>query len=85
MTLISRLRIDACLYDFSLPSRPGKRGPKAKKGARQASLKERLVDPNTVWTSLSIPWYGGELKHLEVSTGVSFIAQGLSRSLSVGP
>ncbi len=71
VTLISRLRIDACLYDFPLPSHPGKRGPKAKKGARQASLKERLVDPTTTWTSLSVPWYGGEYKHLEVSTAVS--------------
>ncbi len=71
VTLISRLRIDACLYDFPLPSLPARRGPKAKKGARQASLKERLVDPTTTWTSVSIPWYGGDLKHLELSTGVS--------------
>jgi hypothetical protein len=69
--LISRLRIDACLYDFPTPPPPSKRGPKAKKGARQPSLTERLEDPLTVWTELDISWYGGETKRLEVATGAS--------------
>ncbi len=32
VNLVSRLRLDAALYDFPPPEKPGKRGPKPKKG-----------------------------------------------------
>lgn len=69
--LISRLRLDARLYDFPGPQPKGKPGPKPKKGARQPSLATRLTDPKTRWQTLKVPWYNGEEKEIEIVTGVS--------------
>jgi hypothetical protein len=69
--LVSRLRLDAALHDEPSPPAPHRRGPKPQKGARQASLALRLIDPATVWEALSVPWYGGRDQALEIVTGVS--------------
>jgi len=71
VTYVSRLRLDAGLYHWPGPQPKGKRGPKPKKGARQASLKARLSDPATVWQSLTIAWYQGERRLLEIATGTA--------------
>ena len=71
VTLISRLRMDASLYQFPKPPAAGKRGPKSQKGARELSPKQRLTDPLTAWAELAVPWYRGEQKRLEVATGTS--------------
>ena len=71
VTYVSRLRLDAQLYDKPLEQPAGKRGPKAKKGARQPSLKARLKNKDTEWTKLSIPWYGGKKYLIEFVTGTS--------------
>jgi DDE superfamily endonuclease len=47
MVVITRLRLDACLFDP--PSADKGRGRYPKKGARQPSLKARITDPTTVW------------------------------------
>jgi hypothetical protein len=47
VTYVSRLRLDAALYDPPGPQPRGKRGPKPKKGKRQPSLKRVLLDPAT--------------------------------------
>jgi hypothetical protein len=49
----------------------GKRGPKPKKGARQLSLKERLLDPQTAWHSLEVDWYGNQRRTLDIATGTN--------------
>ena len=49
VTYVSRLRLDAVLHDPPGPPAAGKRGPKPKKGKRQASLKKVLLDPSTQW------------------------------------
>jgi hypothetical protein len=69
--LVSRLRLDARLFDFPGPRPKGKRGPTPKKGARQPKLASRLTDPKTRWQTLKIPWYGGEEKVIETVTGTS--------------
>lgn len=69
--LVVRLRLDAALYAAPEPSPPRKRGPKPKKGARQPSLKARLADPKTRWQRVTVRWYGGQQKRLEISTGES--------------
>jgi hypothetical protein len=71
VTLVSRLRLDARLYDWPGPRQPHQRGPTAKKGPRQPSLAHRLQDAQTQWQELAIPWYGGQEKKLAVATGVS--------------
>jgi hypothetical protein len=47
MVVITRLRLDACLFDPPLAYKG--RGRYPKKGARQPSLKARITDPATVW------------------------------------
>jgi len=68
VTLVSRLRLDACLHDLPAPRPKGKRGPKPKKGARLPSLESRLADPKTQWQKLKVRWYGGEEKEIEVAS-----------------
>jgi hypothetical protein len=69
--LVSRLRLDATLHDEPASPVPHRRGPQPKKGARQASLAARLTAPTTVWEAVTISWYGGHDKVLEIVTGVS--------------
>lgn len=71
VTYISRLRLDARLYDWAGPQPKGKRGPKPKKGQLQSSLQQRLLDPTTEWTRTAIQGYGGTLKTLDILTGTS--------------
>lgn len=68
--LVSRLRLDARLYNSPGPRPPGKRGPQPKKGAPQPKLAKRLADPQTTWQEMVIPWYGGQEKKIELATGV---------------
>jgi len=68
--LVSRLRLDARLFDFPKPQPKSKRGPKPKKGERQIKLSQHLQDPQTKWQELKIVLYGKE-HLLELITGVS--------------
>ncbi len=71
VTLVSRLRLDAQLYDWPEKQPQGKRGPKPQKGKRQPSLKQRLQDPKTAWRTISIRCYGGIVRTLEITSGQS--------------
>lgn len=68
--LVSRLRLDARLFDFPSPQPKSKRGRKPKKGDRQPKLSQRLEDPETVWKKLKIILYGKE-HEIEFVAGVS--------------
>jgi hypothetical protein len=68
--LVSRLRLDACLYDFPGPQPKGKRGPKPKKGTSLPKLAAVLADPKTQWQKTKGRWYGGQEKEIEMLTGV---------------
>lgn len=68
---VSRLRLDAALYDFPSASPPGKAGPKAKKGQVQPKLIQRLFRIDTPWQPLTVTWYGGQTKTLEIATGTA--------------
>jgi hypothetical protein len=71
VTYVSRLRLDAGLYDFPGEQPPGKRGRKPLKGKKQPTLKQRLIDPTTVWQTVCLPWYGGRVRQLDIATGVA--------------
>jgi hypothetical protein len=69
VSLITRLRLDAALFDPPPPCRPGQKGRPRVKGSRRPSLKEVLTDPKTVWTKLEIKdWYGEGKRIVEVCT-----------------
>jgi DDE superfamily endonuclease len=63
VTLISRLRLDAQLFEFP-EHLPKKLGRKPIKGAR-IDLKALLRDPKQIWQTLAVNWYGGEQKVLD--------------------
>jgi DDE superfamily endonuclease len=71
VTVVTRLRLDAALYDPAPPRPPGTRGRPRRKGARQPTLAQRLADPTTAWASLMVPWYGGGTRTVEAATGTA--------------
>jgi DDE superfamily endonuclease len=69
MSVITRLRLDAALYDPAPPRKPGQNGRPRKKGARRPTLQHVLADPHTQWTPITVqPWYGGGAREVEVCT-----------------
>lgn len=71
VTLVTRLRLDAALYDPPPARVPGKSGRPRKKGKRQPNLESRVGDPHTPWNAINIAWYNGEERTIEVATGTS--------------
>ena len=71
VTVITRLRLDAALYDLPPTRPPGTRGRPRRKGARQPTLAARLTDPTTVWEPVTVGWYGGTTKTVELASGVA--------------
>jgi hypothetical protein len=69
VTMITRLRMDAALYDPAPPRQKGKRGAPRKKGARQPTLNERLVNPKTTWETMTVTWYARTTRSVELATG----------------
>ena len=54
VSLISRLRLDAALYDPAPARAPRQNGRPRKKGARRPALQQVLTDPQTRWTPLTV-------------------------------
>jgi hypothetical protein len=71
VTVITRLRLDAALYDPAPQRRPGANGRPRLKGERQPTLAQRLTDPTTVWQAAQVRWYGGDLRPVEFATGTA--------------
>lgn len=71
VTYVSRLRMDAALFDRPLPQAASKRGPKPKKGLRQPSLQARVADQNTDWRTVTVAWYGGTQREVDLATGTA--------------
>jgi len=69
---VTRLRLDAALFEPSPPRPRGQRGRPAKKGRRLPKLADVLKDKKTRWTKLNMPyWYGDERCVLEIVTGTA--------------
>lgn len=71
MSAITRLRLDACLYDPAPVREAGKRGRHALKGKVQPKLSARLTDPRTQWKKHTLSWYGGTTREMEIATGTA--------------
>ena len=70
VTLVSRLRLDARLYDFPEPPPRGQRGRKPKKGARLTPLKEQVEDAARPWRETEVAWYEGARKRVRLLSEV---------------
>jgi len=66
VVLISRLRLDAQLFEFPVFEKK-KLGRKPIKGKR-IQLKELLSDPEQIWQTDTVNWYGGETRQIEYIT-----------------
>jgi hypothetical protein len=58
VTMVTRLRLDAALYDPPTPRKPGQLGRPWLKGNRLPTIKSIIEDENTRWTRIIQPrWY----------------------------
>ena len=77
--LITRLRLDANLFEPPPERRAGQRGRPRLKGKRVPKLSAVLADPATVWTRVAMDeWYGGQRRELDYVSGIAvWYASGL--------
>jgi hypothetical protein len=69
VTFITRLRLDAALYEPAPPRRPGQIGRPRLKGERLPNLSVVAEDPATVWKPTTIAnWYGSGERMVEISS-----------------
>ena len=72
VTSITRLRLDAALYDPAPPRLPGTNGRPRTKGARLPNLSEVLASPDTGWQRVAVPgWYGEGERVVEVCSATA--------------
>ena len=70
VTLVSRLRLDANLFEYPEPRNPDTRGRKRVKGKCITKLAEQAKDKNKDWQDAEVKWYGGIKKNIQYLTGV---------------
>jgi len=69
ITFITRLRLDAALYEPAPPRRPRQIGRPRLKGERLPNLSEVVEDPITVWKPTKIAnWYGSAQRMVEIAS-----------------
>jgi DDE superfamily endonuclease len=67
ITFISRLRLDAALYEPAPPRYPGQIGRPRLKGPRLPNLSEIAQEPDTTWKPIMVAnWYGKARRSVEV-------------------
>src|SRR5579875_2008897 len=79
-TIVTRLRLDARLFDPAPPRAPGQKGRTRVVGERLRTLAARLADAATTWTCVAVPfWYGEAARSIEVTSGTAlWYSTGLS-------
>jgi DDE superfamily endonuclease len=69
VAFITRLRLDAALYEPAPPRRRGQIGRPRKKGERLPNLSVVAEDPTTVWKPTTIAnWYGEREREVEIAS-----------------
>jgi DDE superfamily endonuclease len=69
VSLITRLRHEAALYEPVPPRAPRQNGRPRKKGARRPTLQHVLTDPQTQWPPVTVPhWHGGGEREVAICT-----------------
>jgi hypothetical protein len=69
VTFVTRLRMDAALYEPA-PPYSGMGRPR-KKGARLPTPQQVLDAPDTSWTTLEVRWYDGQTRTMELASGTA--------------
>lgn len=68
VTIITKLRLDAALYEAAPARQSGQVGRPRKKGRRLPTLKQVSRNPHTKWEKVSVNWYGAE-HEIEITSG----------------
>jgi hypothetical protein len=69
---VTRLRLDAALYDPAPPRRAGQIGRPRLKGERLPNLSVLAEDPSTTWTPTTVDdWYGSGERTVEVASATA--------------
>jgi DDE superfamily endonuclease len=71
VAIVTRLRLDAALYDPAPVRKAGTNGRPRLKGARQPTLAKRLTDPDTAWQKISVAWYGGTTRTVDLASATA--------------
>jgi hypothetical protein len=72
VTCVTRLRLDAALYEPAPPRPPGTVGRPRTKGKRLPTLAAVLVDPATPWQRVTVPgWYGEGERIVEIHSATA--------------
>ncbi|CAO3437678.1 hypothetical protein [Azospirillum endophyticum] len=72
LTVVTRLRLDARLFEPAPLRSPGTMGRPRVSGTRLPSLAQRLEDAGTSWRCVRVNgWYGGGERQLEISSGTA--------------
>jgi hypothetical protein len=72
LCLITRLRLDAALYQPAPPRQPGKSGRPRLKGKRLPTLSQVLVHPQTQWSQGKVAdWYGEGEREVEFTSATA--------------
>jgi hypothetical protein len=71
VVMITRLRLDAALYDPAPLREKGTNGRPRLKGKRQPTLAARVVDTATVWQRCVVGWYGGGTREVELASSTA--------------
>src|SRR5215217_706787 len=67
ITFITRLRLDAALYEPAPPRKPGQMGRPRLKGSRLPNLSVVVEDPRMAWMPITVRnWYGGGERTVEI-------------------
>jgi hypothetical protein len=71
VTFITRLRLDAALFEPAPPRLPGQLGRPRLKGKRLPTLKQRLSSPTTEWAEMMVSWYDGTIRGLQIASSTA--------------
>src|ERR671913_1019588 len=72
VTMITRLRLDAALYEPAALRLPGTIGRPRTKGARLPTLSKVIADGSTSWQALVVPgWYGAGERTIEITSATA--------------
>lgn len=67
IAFITRLRLDAALYEPAPPRKPHQMGRPRLKGSRLPNLSAMVENPKTVWMPITMSnWYGGTERTVEI-------------------
>jgi len=72
LTVITRLRLDARLFEPASPRPPGRRGRAPLTGPRLPTLEQRVGAAKTAWQRVRVSfWSGGDERQLDITSGTA--------------